>query len=136
MRIKSVLILLITFVGGAFTQVPEINPNVKWTYVRNQEMTLNDKSVYQYEFPAEAGYDYIFNLSYNVTGVKPVLKVLDLQGKPLFEEIDEKDNKETQLSFRVPQSGTYQVVLGYTDSAGRNEQLPLTFTLIRRPVVE
>lgn len=136
MRVKVVLIVLVSVLGLVNAQVPDINPSVKWTYVRNQDMTLNNQSVYQYEFPAEFGYDYIFNLAYEANGIKPILKVLDIQGKPLFTEVDEQDNNETQLSFRVAKSGTYQVVLGYTDLVGRNEQLPLSFTLIRRPIVE
>ena len=114
-------------------QVIDINPNVQWKYVRSQQLELKNKSTYQYEFPAEKGYDYIFSVTINESGIETYVKVFDIQMKPIAGEgIKSKTN---QLQFRVPANGTYIVTLAYR-GPDYNESTPIDFTLIRRPIVE
>ena len=114
-------------------QVIDINPNVQWKYVRSQQLELKNKSTYQYEFPAEKGYDYIFSVTINESGIETYVKVFDIQMKPIAGEgIKSKTN---QLQFRVPANWTYIVTLAYR-GPDYNESTPIDFTLIRRPIVE
>jgi hypothetical protein len=114
-------------------QVIDINPNVQWKYIRSQQLELKNKSTYQYEFPAEKGYDYIFSVTINESGIETYVKVFDIQMKPIAGEgIKSKTN---QLQFRVPANGTYIVILAYR-GPDYNESTPIDFTLIRRPIVE
>ena len=114
-------------------QVIDINPNVQWKYVRSQQLELKNKSTYQYEFPAEKGYDYIFSVTINESGIETYVKVFDIQMKPIAGEgIKSKTN---HLQFRVPANGTYIVTLAYR-GPDYNESTPIDFTLIRRPIVE
>ena len=114
-------------------QVIDINPNVQWKYVRSQQLELKNKSTYQYEFPAEKGYDYIFSVTINESGIETYVKVFDIQMKPIAGEgIQSKTN---QLQFRVPANGTYIVTLAYK-GPDYNKSTPIDFTLIRRPIVE
>ena len=114
-------------------QVLDINPNVQWKYVRSQQLELKNKSTYQYEFPAEKGYDYIFSLNINESGIETYVSVYDIQMKPIAGEGDQ--SKTNQLQFRVPSSGTYMVTLAYK-GPDDNESTPIDFTLIRRAIVE
>lgn len=114
-------------------QVLEINPRVQWKYVRSQQLVLKNKSTYQYEFPAERGYDYIFTATINESNIETYIQVYDLQMQPIAGQ-DER-RKTDQLSFRVPQSGTYIVAIAYKGPED-NQSTPIDFTLIRRPIVE
>lgn len=114
-------------------QVLEINPNVQWKYVRSQQLELKNKSIYQYEFPAEKGYDYIFSVSINESNIETYVQVFDIQMKPIAGEGEK--GKTNQLEFRVPSSGTYVVTLGY-NGPDDNSVTPIDFTLIRRPIVD
>lgn len=133
-------IITLLVVVGIFTcsqaQVLDINPNVKWRYIRSQELQLNNLSAYQYEFPAEKGFDYIFNLGYEEKGLVTYLKVTDMQLKPVADIVDSIPGKDTNLKFRVQKSGTYYINLGFTDKSGRLPKLDTEFTLIRREIVD
>ena len=137
-NLKSWLFLILFFglmccVQSLNAQVLDINPNVQWKYVRSQQLELKNKSTYQYEFPAEKGYDYIFSLNINESGIETYVSVYDIQMKPIAGEGDQ--SKTNQLQFRVPSSGTYMVTLAYK-GPDDNESTPIDFTLIRRAIVE
>ena len=79
-NLKSRLFLILFFglmccVQSLNAQVLDINPNVQWKYVRSQQLELKNKSTYQYEFPAEKGYDYIFSLNINESGIETFVSV-------------------------------------------------------------
>ena len=137
-NLKSRLFLILFFglmccVQSLNAQVLDINPNVQWKYVRSQQLELKNKSTYQYEFPAEKGYDYIFSVIINESGIETYVSVYDIQMKPIAGEGDQ--SKTNQLQFRVPSSGTYMVTLAYK-GPDDNESTPIDFTLIRRAIVE
>lgn len=137
-NLKSRLFLILFFglmccVQSLNAQVLDINPNVQWKYVRSQQLELKNKSTYQYEFPAEKGYDYIFSVTINESGIETYVSVYDIQMKPIAGEGDQ--SKTNQLQFRVPSSGTYMVTLAYK-GPDDNESTPIDFTLIRRAIVE
>ncbi len=134
-KIFLIAFILIQFVD-ADAQVIEVNPNIKWSYVRSQEIDLQNEGVYKYEFPAERGYDYIFNLFYTELDFISFIKVYDIQMKPVASEADSSSRVETHLSFRVPKSGTYYVVFGYKQKEQEIPKLNTQFTLVRRPIVE
>ena len=136
MRLFIVVFMLLGLQTVSQAQVIQINPNIEWKFIRSQELTLQNNSVYHYEFPGEKGYDYIFTMVYNEKNFISFFKVLDLQNKPIAEKVDSLSKDNTQLQFRVPQNGTYNVVLGYSSNP---EELPMLFTkfsLIRRPRVD
>lgn len=137
-NLKSWLFLILFFglmccVQSLNAQVLDINPNVQWKYVRSQQLELKNKSTYQYEFPAEKGYDYIFSVIINESGIETYVSVYDIQMKPIAGEGEQ--SKTNQLQFRVPSSGTYMVTLAYK-GPDDNESTPIDFTLIRRAIVE
>ena len=136
MKKLVVFAFLTLFFIEAKSQVVEINPNVKWTYVRSQEVDLQNESVYKYEFPAEKGYDYIFNMFFKEVNFLSFIKVYDFQMKPIASEVDSSSSDETHLAFRVKKSGTYHVVFGYNEKDQDIPKLNTQFTLIRRPIVE
>jgi hypothetical protein len=136
LRLVRFLILIFGLLCGLNSlnaQVLDINPSVQWKYVRSQQLELKNKSSYQYEFPAEKGYDYIFSVTINESGIETYVKVFDIQMKPIAGEGDE--SKTNQLQFRVPANGTYIVTIAYK-GPDYNESTPIDFTLIRRPIVE
>ena len=125
------LVVLITS-ESVRAQVVEINPAVQWKYVRSQVVELQNKNVYQYEFPAEKGFDYIFNLMISESNIETFVKIYDLQMKPIAGD----DARTEQLNFRVPASGTYIVTLGYQGPEEGNGKTSIDIRLIRREIVE
>jgi hypothetical protein len=115
-----------------WAQVVQINPAVQWKFVRSQVVELQDKNVYQYEFPAEKGFDYVFNIEISESNMETFVKIYDLQMKP----IAGNDERTQQLSFRVPASGTYIVTLGYQGPDEDDGKTSVDLTLIRREIVE
>jgi hypothetical protein len=118
-------------------QVVEVNPNIKWKYIRSQKLELQSGSVYQYEFPADKANDYIFNLFYDKANIITYIKVLDMQMKPVASISDPKALKTTKLEFNVPASGMYMVMLGYQSKDMSDESTTeIEAILITRPIVE
>ncbi|NNJ55398.1 MAG: hypothetical protein HKP14_04680 [Bacteroidia bacterium] len=134
-KIFLIAFILLQFIDSE-AQVVEVNPNIKWSYVRSQELDLQNEGVYKYEFPAERGYDYIFNLFYSEIDFISYIKVYDIQMKPIHSEVDSSSRVETHLGFRVQKSGTYYVVFGFQQKDQEIPKLSTQFTLVRRPIVE
>ncbi|MGB0850588.1 MAG: hypothetical protein ACPGTP_05045 [Bacteroidia bacterium] len=137
MRIVLGLLLGFLLAGNVSAQIVEVNPNVNWKYIRSQNLELQSESVYQYEFPAEKGFDYKFNLFYDKKDIGTYINVYDIQMKPIATILDSNAYKTTKLEFRVPESGTYIVTLGYNNN--REEDTPkadIELILIRREIVE
>ena len=137
MRYLVVLIVSAAFAVCSHAQVVEINPSVQWTYVRSQKLYLQSDNVYQYEFPAERGHDYIFSLLTENAGLSTWVKIYDIQMKPIAKIEKTNAPQSTALEFNVPATGTYIVALGYannTNSADKNN-VNFDFTLIKRPKV-
>ncbi len=120
---------------SANAQVLEVNPNIKWDYVRSQEIQLQSGRTYQFEFPAEKGYDYIFNLDHENDRAFASMSVLDIQYQPLTSLSDSTNSRSMDLPFRVQDNATY-VVIVVLSSSEQDALLPSTITLIRRPIVQ
>jgi hypothetical protein len=132
---QFLIIVFLVFLGtDSYSQVVQVNPNIKWTYVRSQDLSLENNSVYQFEFPAEKGYDYGFNLDHNKVSVLSTLKIYDMQYKPIAASNDTTAGVVNDMYFRVPSSGTYYVVISYKSK--EVPKLESNFTLIRRPIVD
>lgn len=128
-------VLVLVFSLLSFAQV-EINPSVKWNFVISQDLDLSSGSFIEYEFPAEANHDFIFNITHNQDSLHAVLLVFDLQDKPIRKMILDNNQLSIDLPFDVPASGTYKVVLGLTDPQGKKgDKIPATLTLIKRPKI-
>lgn len=120
---------------SAFAQKKEVNPNIdaEWRFIRSQQMELLSGSFYSYEFPAEKGYDYIFNLDHKQQGLYAVISVYDLQERLVQQTTQPVSNESADLNFDVEVSGTYKVIVGLTDPNGKKgDKLPGQFSLIRR----
>lgn len=112
-----------------------MNPNIdaEWRFVRSQELNLLSGSFYSFEFPAERGYDYIFNLSHELNGVYAAISVFDMQDQKISTITINESNTSADLNFDVKSSGTYKVVIGVTDpTAQKGNSLPSHLNLIRR----
>jgi hypothetical protein len=137
MKYIFTLALGLVMIGSASAQIVEVNPNIAWKFVRSQKLDLQSESEYQYEFPAEKGYDYIFNLFFEKPEIITYIKIYDMQMKPIAEMKDTKGIKTSKLEFDVPASGTYMVSLGYMDKGESTEPTAaIELTLIRRPFVD
>ncbi|MFT4522168.1 MAG: hypothetical protein ACI8ZN_001108 [Bacteroidia bacterium] len=132
-RILVPIFLIICASFDAQAQVKEINPNVQWRFVRSQQLDLVSGSFYSFEFPAESGYDYVFNLAHNQNGVFATISIFDMQDKPIQNSILDNNAGTMDLNFDVPASGTYKVLVGIRKtSAKEGEIYPSHFTLVRR----
>ena len=134
MRIFAIVIFIgLSYLGQA--QVTEINPSIKWRYVRTQELQLEPGRNYQFEFPAEEGYDYIFNFTHNKENVLVGMTVTDMQSMPIIQKMDSASTTGFDMGFRVTSNGTYQVVYGISGQQLVGT-LPVTITLIRRVSID
>lgn len=133
---RGVVVLVLGLLSlWSYGQVTELNPEVKWKYVKAQDLDLKEGSVYKYEFAGESGYDYIINFYFNQVALNTYIKIFDFQMKPIAEIEEPSAPQNTSLTFRVPANGTYYVVLGYRSEQAEDAQLTSKFTLIRRPTV-
>ncbi|MCB0734770.1 MAG: hypothetical protein H6608_03670 [Flavobacteriales bacterium] len=134
--IRKLFLLMFLSMGlSAFAQKKEVNPNIdaEWRFIRSQQMELLSGSFYSYEFPAEKGYDYIFNLDHKQQGLYAVISVYDLQERLVQQTTQPVSNESADLNFDVEVSGTYKVIVGLTDPNGKKgDKLPGQFSLIRR----
>jgi hypothetical protein len=130
-------VICIAFGLSAGAQVVEINPSINWTYVRSQKMDLQGDNVYQYEFPAKTGNDYIFTIRPGKTGLYTWMKIFDIQMKPIAQLEKNNAPESTVLEFRVPASGTYFMAFGYSDRSLPASTEPIQFDLnmITRPLL-
>ncbi len=137
MRIFLILASILTTFTFSLAQRVEVNPNVKWKYVRSQKLELQNESVYQYEFPAETGHDYVFSMFFEKSQIVAYIKGVDLQGKPIASKEEDVDPTTVKLDFSVPNTATYMVLVGYRSKFPRqNLKKDIELTLIKRPFVE
>lgn len=124
--------LLLFFPFGLKAQIKEINPNVQWTYVKNQKLTAQDGQLYQFEFPIEKGYDYVVNLNHGLKGAQINLRILDLQMKPVVENYTERSDDSFMYEFDVPHNHTYMIyyLISRTDNSA--EPIDLELNIVRR----
>jgi hypothetical protein len=127
-----IAILCATYIGVA--QVTEINPRADWKYVRSQDLVLQDNSVYQFEFPADTGYEYLLNVTISEPNIETYMNVMDIQGKPIGKHAP--NERREQMAFQVDASGTYIIALGYKGPEDDDGTTSVKVTLIRRPEVE
>lgn len=120
---------------SVFSQRLEVNPNVQWKFVKSQEINFQSGRTYQFEFPAEKGYDYIFNLTHNLPSAFTSISVFDMQYGPVAGIADSSNLETMDLHFRVKQNGTYIVVLGLKEGE-TDVVIPSKVSLVRRPIVE
>ena len=86
---RTFLILFLLFgLFQAEAQVVEVNPNINWSYVRTQNLELQSGRTYQFEVPAEKGYDYVFNLAHSQMSAFARINVVDLQYGPVSSIVD------------------------------------------------
>lgn len=137
MKYFVLLILTGVLALSAQAQVVEINPSVQWKYVRSQKLDLQADNVYQYEFPAERGNDYIFSLLTTNPGLLTWVKIYDIQMRPIAQTEKRNAPQSTALEFKVPATGTYIVAVGYThlQVPASSDLVNFDFTLIKRPIV-
>lgn len=131
-----VFTLLILFCINEASAQLDVNPSVKWSIVRSQDMTMVDEQFYQFEFPAEKGYDYACNLFYEEKGFITNIRVLDMQFKPINARSDSASETNTALQFRVPATGTYVVLVSYKSLEEKIPSLAGRLTMIRRPEID
>ena len=137
MKYIFTLVLGFLLAGSASAQVVQVNPNVGWKFVRSQKLNLQPENEYQYEFPAETGNDYIFNLFFDKPDIITYVKIFDIQMKPIAEMTDRNGVKTSKLEFVVPASGTYIVSVGYMEKVKSSDPTTaIELTLIERPFVE
>ena len=105
------ILMLISLSMLSNAQIVEVNPNIKWEYVRTQELSLNSGRTYKFEFPAEDGYDYIFNLTHENKFAYASMSVYNLQYEPVSAIVDSSNTETMDLSFRVSDDGTF-IVMG------------------------
>ena len=133
------ILFLIGFVTMSFlsmAQSHEVNPSVQWKFVVSTGLNLTSGNFISYEFPAEKNYDYILTIQHNEQNIHAAIMIYDLQDQPIDKIVLPDNSLSADLQFSVPQSGTYKVVLGLTNPEGsKGQDLPSTFTIIRRPKV-
>lgn len=131
---KNILIVFAILMGNAANaQVKQINPLIQWRYIKSQDLNLQDGRWYQYEFPAERGFDYLFNMNHKSIGAKASIQVFDLQNQKIAEFKSDSSDINAELYFDVIVSGTYKVFFGVNLKDVPDEtDVPVLFTLIRR----
>lgn len=128
-----VLFILLCSLGQVQAQNVEINPSIQWRFVKSQDMNLGSGNFYTFEFAAEKGFDYKFNLSHNQEGIVVKMSVYDLQDQPISVQEPRSTNVSADLDFDVPVHGTYKVLVGVTDpEAYKGKDIAVSFNLIRR----
>ena len=132
--VKMPVIVILLFLSlGSKAQVKEINPLVQWRYVKSQDLTLKDGRWYQYEFPAEKGFDYLFNMNHNTRAAKASIQVFDLQNQKIAEFKTDTSDINAELYFEVKEDGTFKVFFGVNlKDVPDDTDVPVSFTLIRR----
>lgn len=119
----------------ASAQTLEVNPNIdaEWRFVRTQELNLESGNFYSFEFPAEKGYDYIFNLAHKRQKVHTVISIFDMQDQLIERLLLNESTESADLHFDIKHTGTYKVIVGLTDPKA-TKGVPMTsqFSLIRR----
>ncbi len=129
------LFLILASVGfSAKAQVVDVNPLAEWKFIRSQELELQDRSIYQFEFPADKAYDYLINLMTKEANIETFIAVTDLQNKPI--DGSSLNQRTEQLKFKVPSSGTYRMSIIYKGPPTDDGKTPITVTLIRRPTID
>ncbi len=129
-RIFVALVLFLPL--GVNAQIKEINPNVQWTYVKNQKLAALDGQLYQFEFPIEKGYDYVINLNHGLKGAKIDLRILDLQMKPVVEYHTESSDDSFMYEFDVTNNQTYIIYYLVSKREQSDETIPLELNIVRR----
>lgn len=133
---KQLLVLFIcVFALHAEAQTVEVNPNIQWRYVRTQEITLQSGRLYQFEFPAEKGYDYVVNLTHGLPDAFSSLSVTDIQYGPVRNRIDSTNSETMDLNFRVSDNGTYVLTVVLSNHE-LDAKLASVISIVRRPIVE
>lgn len=129
---KSILAILFMLPVLVSAQV-EVNPSIQWRFVKSQTIFLGNGELYAFEFPAEADYDYILNLTHNTDSMYVTMGVYDMQNQALKRISNERTATASDLLFDVHAAGTYKIVLGVINpmsaKGSRNE---LTLSLVRR----
>ncbi|MDG2454968.1 MAG: hypothetical protein P8N47_04085 [Bacteroidia bacterium] len=131
---QYLLFLLLASAGlSVSAQVVDVNPLAEWKFIRSQELELHDRSIYQFEFPADTAYEYLINLTIKEANIETFIAVTDLQNKPIGGSSLEQ--KREQLQFEVPALDTYRISLIYKGPSTDDGRTPITVTLIRRPSI-
>lgn len=128
--------MLVALAFQTKAQTVDVNPNIQWSYVRTQNLELQSGRTYQFEVPAERGYDYVFNVAHETENSFVRVALLDLQYKPISAMVDSSNTASMDLNFRVDDNGTYIVVVVLSAEQGADATLPSVLSLVRRPIVE
>lgn len=135
---KYVLQFLVCLLAWGFytdvnAQTKEINPNVQWRFIRSDTVEWVNQQLFTFEFPAQKGYDYFFNLTHGYDSLAASIEVFDLQMKPIDMVKDSLNTLEITLFFDVQKTGTYKVYLYATDpNQDAEARLKGLFSLVRR----
>lgn len=135
-RLVLILAILLGCLGicsQANAQNKEVNPNVQWRFIRSDTVEWVNQQLFTFEFPAQKGYDYFFNLTHGYDSLSASLEVFDLQMKPIDRIKDSLNTTELTLFFDVEKTGTYKVYLYATDPNQNSEaRMRGLFSLVRR----
>lgn len=130
------LFAVLAFLGSAQAQVKEINPSIQWRFVRSQDLILSSGELYTFEFPAEDGFDYMFNVSHERDSMMVSIGVYDMQDRPVEVSPSRMTKISADMVFDVLTGATYKVVIGVVDPSGKKgDQVDLSLNLIRREKV-
>ena len=131
-KVTTILFLSVLSISG-FAQNIEVNPSVQWRFVRSQSMNLIDGLWYDFEFPAEKGYDYALVIKHNLDTASLYMSVFDMQGAVVFSNELESRQKELHNYFDVKHTSTYKIVLNLSSGFGiENRKNEVQLSLIRR----
>jgi hypothetical protein len=132
---RSVIIsLLVLFSLASSAQRVEVNPNIKWSFVRSQELDMQSGRTYQFEFPGEKGYDYLANVQHENSSLMVSIGVFDIQYAPIRQKTDSTSHMNTDFNFKLTDNGTYIMVVTVV-SKELEAVLPATISVVRRPIV-
>jgi len=130
------LLAILGFLGSAQAQVKEINPSIQWRFVRSQDLILSSGELYTFEFPAEDGFDYMFNVNHERDSMMVSIGVYDMQDRPVEVSKSRMTKISADMVFDVNTGATYKVVIGIVDPAGKKgDKVDLSLNLIRREKV-
>lgn len=130
------LFAIIGFLGSAQAQVKEINPSIQWRFVKSQDLILASGELYTFEFPAEDGFDYMFNVNHDRDSMMVSIGVYDMQDRPVEVSASRMTAISADMVFDVLDGATYKVVIGVVDPTGeKGDQVDLSLNLIRREKV-
>jgi len=118
--------------SSLLAQKIEVNPAIQWRFVRSQSMNLVDGLWYDFEFPAEKGFDYALVINHSLDSAKLLLSIADLQGAHIFKKELLEIKPEIYCYFDVAHTSTYKMLINLSDGKNEIKKNQVNMSLIRR----